>query len=191
MTPTWRLVTRWALAAAFAAAGLAACSTSRSSDAPSSAGDSGAAPTGTDAIGPSGTDAGTTTSTSTTSTSTSTSTTTTTTIPLVTAGAVVLVANAANVPGAAAKLTGELGALGFQMAEPTNAAGLEERLDVSKVYYLAGAESVAGSVARVMGGVLIGAMPTPVSITGGNDQLGAATVVVMLGRDLAGAELPG
>jgi len=132
----------------------------------------------------------TTTSTTTTTTSTTTTTTTippttTTTIPLITEGAVVIVANASGVNGAAALLTQELGAIGFHLAPATNTAGVEERLDVSKVYFLPAGADVATSIARAMGGILVTRMPVPVSITGGPARLGEATVVVMLGSDLA------
>jgi hypothetical protein len=130
-----------------------------------------------------------TTSTSTTSTST-TSTTTTTTIPLVTAGAVVKVANASGVPRAAAGLTTLLSGLGFTLAEPVNAAGWEERLDVTKVYARDESRAVAESVARMLGGVAIERMPTPAPIDGATAGLGEATVLVMLGADLAGQPLP-
>ena len=125
------------------------------------------------------------TSTTTTTTTTLPPTTTTTTIPLITEGAVAIVANASNVNGAAAQLGQELAARGFHMADATNAAGVEERLDVSKVYFLPAGADVAASIARVMGGVSVTRMPVPVSITGGPAALGEATVVVMLGSDLA------
>jgi LytR cell envelope-related transcriptional attenuator len=128
------------------------------------------------------------TTTSTTTTSTTTTTippTTTTTIPLITEGAVIIVANASNVNGAAAVLGQELTARGFHVADATNAAGVEDRLEVSKVYFLPAGADVAASVGRVMGGITATRMPVPVSITGGPAALGEATVVVMLGRDLA------
>ena len=128
-----------------------------------------------------------TTSTSTTSTS---STTTTTTIPLVTAGAVVKVANASGVPRAAAALSTLLSGLGFTLAEPVNAAGWEEQLDVTKVYARDESRAVAESVARMLGGVAIERMPTPAPIVGATVGLGEATVLVMLGADLAGQPLP-
>ena len=133
----------------------------------------------------------TTTSTSTTTTSTTTlpPTTTippTTTVPLITEGAVVIVANASNVNGAAQQLSQELAARGFHMADPTNSAGVEERLDTSKVYFLPAGADVAASIGRVMGSdIVVARMPVPVSITGGPAALGDATVVVMLGTDLA------
>src|SRR3954469_15063260 len=130
----------------------------------------------------------TTTSTTTTTTTTTLPPTTTTTIPLITEGAVAIVANASGVTGAAALLTQELSALGFHMGDATNTAGVEERLDVSKVYYLPAGADVATSIGRVMGGVLVTRMPVPVSITGGPARPGARTVVVMLGQDLAGHE---
>ena len=130
----------------------------------------------------------TTTSSTTTTTSTTTipPTTTSTTIPLITEGAVIIVANASGVTGAAALLTQELGALGFHLGDPTNGAGIEEQLDVSKVYYLPAGADVATSVGRVMGNILVTRMPVPVWITGGPAKLGDATVVVMLGKDIAG-----
>src|SRR4051794_29586933 len=130
----------------------------------------------------------TTTSTTTTTTTTTLPPTTTTTIPLSTEGAVAIVANASGVTGAAALLTQELSALGFHMGDATNTAGVEERLDVSKVYYLPAGADVATSIGRVMGGVLVTRMPVPVSITGGPARLGAAPVGVMLGQALAGNE---
>ncbi|MEP7202246.1 MAG: LytR C-terminal domain-containing protein [Ilumatobacteraceae bacterium] len=130
----------------------------------------------------------TTTSSTTTTTTTTTTTiapTTTTTIPLITEGAVVIVANASGVTGAAALLAQELSALGFHMAGATNTAGVEDKLDVSKVYFLPAGADVASSIGRIMGGILVARMPVPVSITGGPARLGDATVVVMLGKDLA------
>ena len=71
------------------------------------------------------------------------------------------------------------------LANPTNAAGYEERLDVTKVYFLPAGANVAASIGRIMGNVLVTRMPVPVSIIGGPARLGEATVVVMLGKDLA------
>jgi hypothetical protein len=137
----------------------------------------------------------TTTVAATTTTSTSTTTTipptTTTTPPIITEGAVVLVANASNVNGAAGRLTSALGALGFTTAKATNAAGNEERLDASKIYYLPDGQPAAESISRLMGGVPIFPMPIPAWITGGTEALGAANVLVMLGNDLAVRPLPG
>lgn len=129
----------------------------------------------------------TTTSTTTTTTTTTTipPTTTSTTIPLITEGATIIVSNASGVTGAGALLGQELGAAGFHVFDVTNSAGVEERLDVSKVYFLPAGFDVATSIGLAMGGILVARMPVPVSITGGPAALGDATVVVMLGKDLA------
>ena len=71
------------------------------------------------------------------------------------------------------------------MIGEVRAAGVEDRLEVSKVDFLPAGADVAASVGRVMGGITATRMPVPVSITGGPAALGEATVVVMLGRDLA------
>lgn len=131
----------------------------------------------------------TTSTTSTTTTTTTTPPTTTTTIAVVVEGGVLKVANASGVDGAAGKLTLELAALGFQTREPTNAAGADESLDVSKVYVKPGSEAVARSVAALMGGLEVLAMPTPAWIKGATEALGDATVLVVLGHDLAGTDL--
>lgn len=127
-------------------------------------------------------------------TSTSTTTTlppTTTTIdPIVTEGGVVLVANAAAVPGAGAKLTKTLGDLGFVTRDPVNAAGADETLTISRVYYLPAARAVAFSISYLMGDIPILPMPTPPPIVGALDNLADANVLVMLGSDLAGKRLP-
>jgi hypothetical protein len=107
-------------------------------------------------------------------------TTSTTEPPLVTEGAVVIVANASGVPGSAGRMTEELKAVNFTMGEPTNATtnGLEQSL----VYFdpaIAASQAVADSVARVMGGLVVEAVPTPIPVEGGS--LGDAGVVVMLG----------
>jgi hypothetical protein len=104
---------------------------------------------------------------------------------LITEGAVIIVAHASGVTGAAALLTEELTARGFHLGNATNGAGNEEKVDVTKVYFLPAGADVAASVGRVMGNILVARMPVPVGITGGPAQLGDATVVIMLGSDLA------
>ncbi len=116
--------------------------------------------------------------------------TTTTVPPMVYTGATVLVANASGVSGTAGQFSKALGQVGFTMATPTNAGGAEAKLTVSKVYYLPGGELVAASAARAMGGVAVATMPTPVPIKNEAAGLGTATVLVMLGSDLAGKALP-
>ncbi len=114
----------------------------------------------------------------------------TTTIPLVTEGAVMIVANASNVTGAAAKLTADLQALGFTAVPPTNATAWDTALDTTKIYATAEATTVAEALASVLGGVPIMVMPTPAPIDGATAGLNGASVLIMLGKDLAGKALP-
>ncbi|HQV57515.1 MAG TPA: LytR C-terminal domain-containing protein [Ilumatobacteraceae bacterium] len=116
---------------------------------------------------------------------------TTTTIPLVIEGGVLKVANASGIDGAAKRLTDELGGLGFHTSAPTNAAGIEVDLAASKIYVMPGSEPVAFSISQVMQNLPVLYMPTPVSIKGGPEALGDATIVIMLGADWAGKSLTG
>jgi hypothetical protein len=79
------------------------------------------------------------------------------------------------------------------MLPPTNGAGPEEIIDVTRIYARPEPEvqAVALSVARVMGEIPVERMPTPAPIEGATDGLGGATILVMLGKDLAGRPLPG
>lgn len=133
--------------------------------------------------------ASTTSSSTSTSTTSTTSTTTSTTLPIITEGAVVLVANSSGRRNAGQKLTTELGNLGFTVQQPTNGALYEETLEVSHIYVQPGSEAVAESISRLMGGIEVLRMPTPVWIVGGTDALGYASVLVMLGKDKGGLTL--
>jgi hypothetical protein len=93
------------------------------------------------------------------------------------------------VNGAAGVLTGEFGKLGFVTRKATNGVGPDGDLKVSKIYVKKGSEKVAKSVSVLMGGIDVIPMPTPVWITGAQVGLADATVVVMLGHDLAGKRL--
>ena len=65
----------------------------------------------------------------------------------------------------------------------------DDDLDVSRIYVKPGAEAVAESISRLMGGLEVLPMPTPAWITGGTANLGDANVLVMLGHDLADKRL--
>lgn len=125
-------------------------------------------------------------------TTTSSSTTTTTTIaPLVTEGAIVVVANASIVGGTAGRMTDELGLTGFTTGPPVNGA---EKLDDSIVYYTDadGAQAVAESVAVSLGGVAVEAIPEEIPTEDGT--LDGGEVLVLLGNNQADqtiAELSG
>lgn len=115
-----------------------------------------------------------------------------TTLPLVFSPGKVVVANASGLGGAASLATKALSSVGFTMGDPTDAFGAEKKITLTKVYYVAGSEAVAQSVAQAFGapdtGVLSSAMPTPIPVA--NANIGDATVLVMLGTDLANKPLP-
>jgi LytR cell envelope-related transcriptional attenuator len=112
--------------------------------------------------------------------------------PIVTQGATVVVANASGVGGTAAQMSTALATVGFGMGDPTNAAGLADALATSIVYYdtaQAGAQAVAESVARSLGGGVT-VLPLPAGtppVDSGN--LNGAGVLLMLGTDKAGKTL--
>jgi len=60
---------------------------------------------------------------------------------------------------------------------------------VTVVYYVPGFETGAAAVAEVLGGVATQPVASPPPVESGD--LGEATVVVLLGTDLAGKLLPG
>lgn len=106
----------------------------------------------------------------------------------VTEGATVIVANASAADRVAGLMTDELDGVGYSTAEPTDAAG--ENLDESIVYFVStppSIQAVAESVARDLGGLTVEPMPTPIPVEGNN--LGTATVLVMLGNDIAGESI--
>lgn len=111
----------------------------------------------------------------------------TTTLPRT--GFKVMVANASGVTGSAGQMSTALQAQQFIVTQPTNAAETVGKQTATKVYYVAGYESGAAAVAQVLGGVPIEAVPTPPPVESGD--LGEATVLVLLGTDLAGKLLPG
>ena len=112
----------------------------------------------------------------------------TTTLPRT--GYKVLVANASGVSGSAGQMSTALQAQGFIVQQPaTNAAETVGKQTVTVVYYVPGFESGAAAVSQVLGGVATQPVATPAPVETGD--LGEATVLVMLGTDLAGKLLPG
>jgi hypothetical protein len=105
-----------------------------------------------------------------------------------TEGAIVVVANASTVNGAAGQLTTALTGKGFDLSAAANAT---QKLDVSKIYYNAAntqALAVASSVASLMAVTAIEEMPSPPPIEGGALPEGV-DVLVMLGSDKASKTL--
>jgi hypothetical protein len=123
--------------------------------------------------------------------------TTTTTIPLVTDGATVVIANASGINGAAGRMTDAIEGAGFTVGEATSSSDAVGQLETTQVYYdpdAAAAQAVAESVRALLGGgdielVELG-VPAPVE----SGDIGDATVLVMMGNDVADktlAELQG
>ncbi|WP_420451448.1 LytR C-terminal domain-containing protein [Ilumatobacter sp.] len=112
-------------------------------------------------------------------------TTTTTTVPRVVDGASVIVANGNSVGGSAGDMSSELIEAGYSVEDPTNASG--QNRDVSAVYYdeaIVGADQVAQSVSRDLGGLEVQVVETPAPTVSGD--LGSAGVLLMLGDNEAG-----
>ncbi|MBU3689860.1 MAG: hypothetical protein B7C54_05525 [Acidimicrobiales bacterium mtb01] len=112
----------------------------------------------------------------------------TTTLPRT--GYKVLVANASGISGSAGQMSTALQAEGFVVVQPaTNAAETVGKQTVTVVFYVPGFETGAAAVAEVLGGVATQPVASPPPVESGD--LGEATVVVLLGTDLAGKLLPG
>ena len=104
----------------------------------------------------------------------------------------VVVANASGIAGAAKAATTALTQVGFTMGTPTDAVGPEKVIPTTKVYYVAGSEATAATVAQYFSSptsqILTALMPTAVPVSSGS--IGDATVLVMVGTDLANKPLP-
>jgi hypothetical protein len=99
-----------------------------------------------------------------------------------------LVANASGVRGSAATMTTDLQSLGYRTLEPTNVVPGYGPKEVTEVFYLAGFETQAADVAGVLGAQ---ALPMPGTKPVSDTDFVGATVLVVLGTDLAGQPLPG
>ncbi len=122
-------------------------------------------------------------------------TTVATSVPLVTAGAKLIVANASGVNGSAGRMTDALAIAGFSTGAAANSS--EGQLETTKVYFDSTnsvAEAVANSVRVALGGgpIQVLEMGTPAPVETG--EVGDATIVVAMGNDVADktlAELQG
>jgi len=106
-----------------------------------------------------------------------------------TTGFKVLIANGSGVAGSAGDLTVALQGIGFITQPPLNKSDATPKQTITIVYYLTGSEAAASSVAAALGGVATAPMPDPVPTETGN--LGEASVLVLLGTDLAGKPIAG
>lgn len=103
-------------------------------------------------------------------------------------GATIAVANASGMGGSAGAMSSALTTAGYEgVGEPGDS---DQRLESSVVYYVAtdtAAQAVAASIAADLGGVESEAMPATRPASGGITD--SATVLVMLGTDMAGKPL--
>ncbi|MEI8023335.1 MAG: LytR C-terminal domain-containing protein [Actinomycetota bacterium] len=98
------------------------------------------------------------------------------------------VCNASGISGSAGQLTTELQGRGYIVQPAVNKSEITPKQTVTVVYYLLGSETVAAAVAKELGGVAVAAMPEPIPTLDG--KLGEASVLILLGTDIAGIPLP-
>lgn len=100
----------------------------------------------------------------------------------------VQVANASEVSGSAGELTTQLQGRGFIVQPAINSSEIMPKQTATVVYFIAGSEDAAALIATTLGGVATAAMPDPIPTESG--AVGEATVLIMLGTDIAGKPLP-
>ena len=111
----------------------------------------------------------------------------TTAAPVVLTAFKVQIANASGVSGSAGLLTTEMQGRGYIVQPAINKSEITPKQTVTVVYYLLGSEAPAAQVARELGGVATSPMPTPIPTETGS--LGDASVLILLGTDVAGKPL--
>ena len=111
----------------------------------------------------------------------------TTAAPIVPTAFKVQIANASKVAGSAGQLTVELQGRGFIVQPAMNTSEITPKQTTTVVYFLAGSEAAAAAIAAELGGVATAPMPTPIPTETG--KLGEASVLVLLGTDVAGKPL--
>lgn len=100
----------------------------------------------------------------------------------------VQVANASKVSGSAGELTTQLQGRGFIVQPAMNSSEITPKQTATVVYFIAGSEDAAALIATTLGGVATAAMPDPIPTESG--AVGEATVLILLGTDIAGKPLP-
>ena len=99
----------------------------------------------------------------------------------------VQIANASKVAGSAGTMTTELQGRGFIVQPAMNSSEVTPKQTATVVYFLPGLDVQAAMVAEQLGGVATAAMPAPIPTETG--KLGEASVLILLGTDLAGKPL--
>lgn len=107
--------------------------------------------------------------------------------PVVLTAFKVQIANASGVSGSAGLLTTEMQGRGYIVQPAINKSEITPKQTVTVVFYLLGSEAPAAQVARDLGGVATSPMPTPIPTETGS--LGEASVLILLGTDVAGKPL--
>ena len=97
------------------------------------------------------------------------------------------IANASKIAGSAGQLTTELQGRGYIVQPAMNSSETTPKLTVTVVYYLPGSEAQAAIVAAELGGVATAVMPAPIPTETG--KLGEASILILLGTDVAGKPL--
>lgn len=111
----------------------------------------------------------------------------TTAAPVVLTAFKVQVANASGVSGSAGLLTTEMQGRGYIVQPAINKSEVTPKQTVTVVYYLLGSEAAAAQVAKDLGGVATSPMPAPIPTE--TASLGEASVLVLMGTDIAGKPL--
>ncbi len=99
----------------------------------------------------------------------------------------VQVTNASGMSGTAGQLTTELQGRGYIVQQANNKSEITPKQTVTVVYYLLGSEAGAAAIANELVCVGIATMPEPITTECG--KLGEASVLVLLGTDIAGKPL--
>ena len=99
----------------------------------------------------------------------------------------VQIANASKVAGSAGTMTTELQGRGFIVQPAMNSSEVTPKQTATVVYFLPGFDVQAAMAAEQLGGVATAAMPAPIPTETG--KLGEASVLILLGTDLAGKPL--
>ncbi len=107
--------------------------------------------------------------------------------PIVLTAFKVQIANASKIAGSAGQLTVELQGRGYIVQPALNTSKITPKQTTTVVYFLAGSEAAASAIAAELGGVATAPMPTPIPTETG--KLGEASVLVLLGTDVAGKPL--
>jgi hypothetical protein len=113
----------------------------------------------------------------------------TTTVQMIRTGATVIVANASKIDGMAGALSNDLKTRGYTMGKPVTSTVVQDTTQILAKVGDAAAQAVARSLIVEMG---LSGIPSPLTDTAPlkSGDLGAATVVIVLGKDKAGQPLP-